>query len=152
VHGAVARSNVILTSPLVIANTKLIVPLVGTPPLGGSSTGRAASPALEYSQMSPSFAATGLAVGGPAGEVVVVDGLGASGAAGIWRACGAVGIWPQPAINTAIPTSAGALARSVASTVVLCHALIGFPGSDKLVNRCCRSQGNTPAHCAGRAA
>jgi hypothetical protein len=82
--------------------------------------------------MSPSSAATGLAVGGPAGAAEVADGLGSCGAVGIWRACGAVGICPQPAISTAIPTSAGALARSVASTVVLCHALIGFPGSDKL--------------------
>jgi hypothetical protein len=94
--------------------------------------------------MSPSFAAIGLAVGAPVGEAEIADGLGtcdavgiwrACGAVGIWRACGAVGIWPQPAINTAIPTRAGALARSVASTVVLCHALIDFLGSDKLVTR-----------------
>lgn len=85
--------------------------------------------------MSPSFAATGLAVGAPTGEAGVADGLGTCGAVEIWRAGGAGGIWPQPAISTAIPTSAGALTRSVASTVVLCHALIGFPGSDKLVAR-----------------
>jgi hypothetical protein len=75
--------------------------------------------------MSPSFAMAGLAVGAPTGEVELADELGA---------CGGGGIWPQPAISKAIPTSAGALAR-VASTVVLCHALIGFPGSDKLVSR-----------------
>jgi hypothetical protein len=85
--------------------------------------------------MSPSFAAIGLAVGAPVGEAEVADGLGTCGAVGIWRACGAGGICPQPAINTAIPTRAGALARSVASTVVLCHALIDFLGSDKLVTR-----------------
>jgi hypothetical protein len=74
--------------------------------------------------MSPWFATIGLAVGAPVGETEVADGLGA---------CGVVGIWPQPATNTAIPTSAGAPPRSVASTVVLCHALIDFLGSDKLV-------------------
>jgi hypothetical protein len=91
-------------------------------------------------------------VDAPAGEGVIADRPGACGAVEIWRACGAGGIWPQPAISAAIPTSAGALTRSVASTVVLCHALIGFPGTDKLVADTAERKVNTPAHRAGRAA
>jgi hypothetical protein len=90
--------------------------------LGGGATGRAGSPELEYSQMSPPFAATGVALGASAGAATVAEGLGG------W---GATGIWPHPLSSAEIPTMARAVALGVATTVVLCHALTGFAGSDK---------------------
>ena len=95
--------------------------------LGGGVTGRAGFPELEYSQMSPPSAAIGVALGAPAGAAEVSEGLGA---------CGSTGIWPHPLISAVpisrgIPTMARAVALGVATTVVLCHALTGFAGSDK---------------------
>jgi hypothetical protein len=89
--------------------------------LGGGVTGRAASPELEYSQMSPS-AAIGVALGAAAEAAEVAEGV---------DCCGAMGIWPHPLISAEIPTMARAVALGGATTVVLCHALTGFAGSDK---------------------
>jgi len=90
--------------------------------LGGAVTGRAGSPELEYSQMSPPSAAIGVALGAPAGAADVDEGL---------DGCGSTGIWPHPLSSAEIPTMARAVALRVATTVVLCHALTGFAGSDK---------------------
>ena len=90
--------------------------------VGGGFTGRAGSPELEYSQTSPPSAAIGVALGAPTGLADVAEGL---------DGCGSTGIWPHPLSSAEIPTMARAVALRVATTVVLCHALAGFAGSDK---------------------
>jgi len=64
--------------------------------------------------MSPPSVAVEVAAAALAGRAEVAEGLGAGGA---------TGIWPHPLRSAAMPKSAGAVARRVASTVVLCHAL-----------------------------
>src|SRR6186713_2267081 len=78
VHGALAQSNVMVTGPLVVESTYLMVPLVGTPVAVGGTTSRAAFPDAEYSQMSPPPTATGVAldVGDCAAEVAAGLGIG----------------------------------------------------------------------------
>jgi len=60
-----------------------MVPLVGTPVVGGGTTSRAALPDAEYSQMSPPPAATGVALDVGDGAAEVAAGLGTGGVTGI---------------------------------------------------------------------
>jgi hypothetical protein len=94
--------------------------------------------------MSPPFVAVEVAAAALAGGAEVAEGLGAGGA---------TGIWPHPLRSAAMPKSAGAVARRVASTVVLCHALTDSPAAtSRRYSLRVRSNVNTPAHCSGRAA
>jgi hypothetical protein len=94
--------------------------------------------------MSPPFVAVEVAAVAPAGGAEVAEGLGAGGA---------TGIWPHPLRSAAMPKSAAAVARRVASTVVLCHALTDSPAAtSRRYSLRVRSNVNTPANCSGRAA
>ena len=56
-HGALARSRVSVTLPLVMASTYFTVPWSGTPVVGGSSAGFTGTPLRSYSQVAPAAAA-----------------------------------------------------------------------------------------------
>jgi hypothetical protein len=97
--------------------------------VGGSATLRAACPDTEYSQMPASLAAIGVAPGVSDGEAADA----AAGDAGGLGVCGVTGICPHPLISTATTMITSAGARTVLSTVVLCHNAEGLPGSDRPV-------------------
>ena len=84
------------------------MPLVGTPVDGGGSTGRAAVPEKEYSQTSPSPAATGVALGAEDSTDGVPGELGAGGD---------TGIWPQLVSSTTTPMIKISVARWTCSTL-----------------------------------
>lgn len=103
-----------------------MVPLVGTPVVGGGTTCRAAFPDAEYSQMSPPPATTGVALDVEDGAAEVAGGLGAGGV---------TGIWPQPPASAAAPKIAIRVAPRTRTTVVLCHSANWVPRNDRPLRR-----------------